>query len=214
MLHNVDESQAAIDDLVNSIKDEINVQLPCIISEVNADGTVDCLVIRHDEKKDVVFPNIPIRHMETTRAYIFLGIVKGDKGVVRFFDRSIENYKINSSTSYNNDDRRHSVNDSLFDYGFYPAQEAYAFPKDKNIAIGNKNGSFLMAVDDSGACVIKASSFVFDGPSTFNNKITVNDEISASGEITSAVDVKAANISLKEHPHGNGNLGQDTTPPK
>lgn len=232
MLNSADEEQAALNAFVRKIKDEMNGQLPCKITEVNADGSVDCLVIRNDTEKDVVFPNVPIRHLETTRAFVYLGVVRGDKGVIRFFDRSVENYKISGSQEYNQDDRQHSMSDGLFDYGFYPSDEAYAFPKDKTIAVGNKNGTFLLTVGDNGQLICTAASYEFNGKAKFNGdvefskNITVKENVTVQKnvEVTGTVhavdtiksdkDVIFGNLTGLTHKHGNGNAGQDTTTPK
>lgn len=226
MNNNVDENQAALNAFVRKIKDELNGQLPCRVTEVNADGSVDVLVIRNDEEKDVVFPNVPIRHFETTRAFIYLGVVAGDKGVIRFFDRSIEDYKTNGSTSYNGDERQHSLSDGLFEYGFYPSSEAYAFPKNKTIAVGNKNGSFLLTIGDNGQLICSAANYEFTGSVKFNDdvefvkNVAIKGDTEASGkihavkEIASDIEVKAAEKSLTLHTHKSSAPGISTSPPE
>ena len=166
-----DEEQEELEVFYRKIKDDINCQLPAIIQTVNEDGTVDCLVIRHDEEKDVTFPNIRVKHLETQRAFVFLGLEKGDRGVVRFFDRSIENYKINGSQEYNEDSRQHSLSDSSFELGFLPNSENYAFPKDKTIAVGNKNGTFLLTIGKDGQVICSAAGYEFNGKAKFNDDV-------------------------------------------
>lgn len=137
------------------LRDSVNCQLPCRVSEVNSDGTVDVFVIRNDEVPDCVFPSVPIRHLESGRAYVFLGVQKGDRGVLRYFDRSVEAYQ-EGNEAYNNDDRQHSLSDGLFELGFIPKTEAYAYPTNKTIEIGNKNGSFKLSIDPNGEIEIEA----------------------------------------------------------
>lgn len=65
----------------------------------------------------------------------------------------------------------------------------------------------------------KKGSISFDDTTetlTINvKKIVINaDEIIQNGKITATGDIKAGTISLKLHPHGNGNNGADTTAPK
>lgn len=155
---------SSLDDFINGFGNSVNVQLPAVIKTVNSDGSVDVLVIRNDEDPDVVFPNVPVKHYETQRAYIFLGLKVGDKGLIKFCDKSIEGYKQNGIDTP--DDRTHSLNDGVFEIGFYPASERYAFPADKTIEIGNKNGSFKLSVVEGGALVIESPSVLIKSPIT------------------------------------------------
>lgn len=209
----VDETQEELERFSRKLKDETNCQLPAIIQTVNEDGTVDCLVIRNDEEKNTVFPNISIKHLETNRAFVYLGVVKGDKGIIRFFDRSVENYKVDGTQDYNGDPRQHSISDSCFEIGFIPQKESYAFPKDKTIAVGNKNGSFLLTIGDNGQLICKAESYEFNGKAKFNNDVEFAAKIHAADEISSDSDVKAAGKSLKIHAHTSGAPGDPTSPP-
>ena len=135
------------------LRDSINCQLPCKITEVNADGTVDVLVFRNDGIENCVFPNVPVRHIETSRAYVFLGVKVGDRGIIRYFDRSVEAYKEGNEED-TSDIRQHSLSDGLFEVGFLPSTEAYAYPTDKTIEIGNKNGSFKLSIGEDGAITL------------------------------------------------------------
>lgn len=220
MLSKSDEEQEELEAFYRKIKDDINCQLPAIIQTVNDDGTVDCLVIRHDEEKDVTFPNIRVKHFETQRAFVFLGLEKGDRGVVRFFDRSIENYKIDGSQEYNGDSRQHSLSDSSFELGFIPNSENYAFPKDKTVAIGNKNGTFLLTIGKDGKLICSASGYEFTGPVKFNDNATFAADVEVGGkihsvdEISSDTDIKAAGKSGVSHTHKSSTPGVSTSPPE
>lgn len=141
------------------LKDSINCQLPCKITAINDDGSVDVLVFRNDNIPDCVFPNVPVRHIETSRAYVFLGLAVGDRGVIRYFDRSVEEYK-NGNEAETGDPRQHSLSDGLFEVGFVPSSERYAYPTDKTIEIGNKNGSFKLSVGADGGITITTSKDV------------------------------------------------------
>lgn len=143
-------------DFFGKLKDSINCQLPCKITAVNSDGTVDVLVCRNDNIPDCVFPNVPIRHLESSRAYVFLGLAVGDRGVIRFFDRSVEEYK-KGNEAETGDDRKHSFSDGLFELGFVPTSEAYTYPSNKTIEIGNKNGSFKLSIDTDGTITLLTS---------------------------------------------------------
>lgn len=141
------------------LRDSINCQLPCKITAINEDGTVDVLVFRNDGVKNCVFPNVPIYHIETGRAYVFLGVQVGDRGVIRYFDRSVEAYK-DGNEEDTSDIRQHSLSDGLFQIGFLPSTEKYAYPTGKTIEIGNKNGSFKLSVDPDGKIEIEAQGAI------------------------------------------------------
>lgn len=143
-----------IADVFRMIRDSVNCQLPCKITAVNSDGTVDVLVFRNDNIPDCVFPNVPVRHIETSRAYVFLGLKVGDRGVIRFFDRSVEEYK-KGNEDETGDPRLHSFSDGLFEVGFLPTTESYSFPLDKTVEIGNKNGSFKVSFAEDGGISIE-----------------------------------------------------------
>ena len=215
-----DEEQEELEIFYRKLKDDINCQLPAIIQAVNDDGTVDCLVIRHDEEKDVTFPNIRVKHLETQRAFIFLGLEKGDRGVVRFFDRSIESYKIDGNQEYNGDPRQHSLSDCNFELGFVPNSENYAFPKDKTVAVGNKNGTFLLTIGKDGQLICTAAGYEFTGPVKFNDNATfakdmeIGGKVHSAGEISSDTDVKAAGKSGVSHTHKSATPGVSTSPPE
>lgn len=142
-----------IADIFRKLRDSINCQLPCKITAVNQDGTVDVLVFRNDQIPDCVFPNVPVRHIETSRAYVFLGLQVGDRGVIRYFDRSVEEYK-KGNEAETDDPRQHSFSDGLFEIGFIPSTERYTYPTDKTIEIGNKNGSFKLSIASDGGITI------------------------------------------------------------
>ena len=143
-----------IAEVFRKIRDSVNCQLPCKITAVNSDGTVDVLVFRNDNVPDCVFPNVPVKHIETSRAYVFLGLSVGDRGVIRFFDRSVEEYK-KGNENETGDPRLHSFSDGLFEIGFVPTSEAYSFPTDKTLEIGNKNGSFKVSFGSDGEIIIE-----------------------------------------------------------
>ena len=85
---------------------------------------------------------------------MFLGLKVGDRGVVRFFDRSVEEYK-KGNEDETGDPRLHSFSDGLFEVGFLPTTESYSFPSDKTVEIGNKNGSFKVSFAEDGGITIE-----------------------------------------------------------
>lgn len=129
------------------------VQCPCQVIAVNG-NYVDVLPIINDDEKNQEVYDVKIRHLESSTAYIFLGVHVGDRGVLRFFDRSIDNYSENGSEEYNLDDRMHNVNDGCFELGFIPDNEAYVYPTDKEFEIGLKNGSIKINTDGVGELLI------------------------------------------------------------
>jgi len=182
--------------LLKTMSDNQYVQCPCKVLAVNG-NYVDVLPIINDDIENVPLYDVKVQRKESSTAYIFLGIHVGDRGVLRFFDRSIENYSVNGSEKYNQDDRMHDANDGCFELGFLPDNEAYVYPTDQEIEIGLKNKKFILSVDDAGNVNITAEKpIVVKSP-----EITVvNGDVVADG------------ISLKHHVHI-GNLGQLTSEP-
>ena len=168
------------------IKNEINCQLPAKVTKVNEDGTVNVVAIRNDKIEDCVI-TVPVIRPETARAYIMLKIATGDRGVVKFCDKSIEQYR-QGEEEYNNDDRTHSISDGIFQLGFLPNPEKFIYP-DGEIVIGLKNKTFTLSVDDKGSLTIGAAA------------VTINADVTVNGTLTATNDVLGGGISLKGHTH-------------
>lgn len=197
------------------LRDSINCQLPCKITAVNDNGTVDVLVFRNDGIENCVFPNVPIRHLETSRAYVFLGVSVGDRGVIRYFDRSVEAYKKGNEDD-TSDIRQHSLSDGLFELGFIPQTEAYVYPTDKSIEIGNKNGSFKLSIAPDGemtltttkdlsvsclnANVVASASVVVESPSVDlgsvgGQQVALNgDPVMAGGVVIGTIQASSTKV--------------------
>ena len=62
-----------LDKVLRSTTDEIYVQNPCQVVNVNG-NFVDVLLFINDEEEDFVIYNVPIVRPETQRAYIFLQV--------------------------------------------------------------------------------------------------------------------------------------------
>lgn len=182
--------------LLDTTTDEIYVQNPCKVVAVNG-NFVDVLLYINDEEPDFVIYNVPIMRPETQRAYIFLGIKEGDRGVCRFFDRSTEGY-LQSDFDYNSDDRQHDINDRVFELGFIPDAEAYVYPTNVDIEIGLKDNSAKISFANGKITIV--------GDVTHNGNLTVNGTITATGEIT------GNNINLSTHVHTDSQGGQTSTP--
>lgn len=115
--------------LSEKIKNEISCTLPARVTQVNEDGTVNVVAIRNDEIKDCVI-TVPVLRPETQRAYIQLNIAPGDRGVLKFCDKSIEEYR-KGNENYNGDDRTHSISDGIFQLGFCQAMKNLYFRMEK-----------------------------------------------------------------------------------
>lgn len=184
--------------ILNANADNQFVQCPCRVTAVSENGNyVDVLPIINDDDDNQELYDVKIRHLESARAFIFLGVKKGDRGILRFFDRSIENYSINGSEEYNEDDRMHNDNDGLFELGFVPDNESYVYPSDKEIAIGLKNQKFTLSVDNAGNINIlsqKDVNLFVSGNVTstiqgnFLSKIEGNAEITVKGKVEETIE--------------------------
>lgn len=188
------------DELVSFAKgilDSSNSCLPARVVNVNDDGSVNVVAIRNDALENCVI-TVPIIYPETQRAYIFLNIKAGDRGVVKFCDKSIENYRLTGNEEYNKDDRQHSLSDGVFQLGFLPDNEKFDFPSGE-IVIGLKNNKFTLTVDENGNLTIGASA------------VTINADVTVNGTLTATNDVIGGGISVKSHVHGGVTSGSSNT---
>lgn len=217
------------------IKNEINCQLPAKVVAVNDDGTVNVTAIRNDDIEDCVI-TIPVIQPETARAYIALKIKKGDRGVIKFCDRSIEEYRTGNENS-NGDERCHSISDGIFQLGFLPSNEKFVFP-DGEITIGLKNKKFTLTVNETGDFTISANNIIItaaktsitspieikgdidvsgnikiSGNTQTTGNISVTGKISATDVISSDTDVLAAGKSGLSHTHTSTAPGSPTSVP-
>lgn len=154
-----------------NIQESINSCLPARVVRVNEDGSVNVVAIRNDEIEDCVI-TVPVIRPETQRAYIQLAIKVGDRGIIKFCDKSIEDYRLAGSEAYNNDNRTHSISDGIFQLGFLPDNEKFIFPEGE-IVIGLKNQTFTLSVDENGNLTmitkninLKATQITIDSPKT------------------------------------------------
>lgn len=188
-----------LNNFAKAIQESVNCCLPARVVQVNKDGSVNVVAIRNDKIDDCVI-TIPVIRPETQRAYIYLGLKQGDRGVVKFLDKSIEDYRITGSEAYNGDDRVHSISDGVFQLGFLPDNEKFVFPEGE-LVIGLKNNTFTLNVNENGGLTISAKSF------------TINSDVTINGTLTATTDVVGGGISLKNHTHsgvtaGSGNTGK------
>lgn len=211
----MNESQELIR-LAEEIAENVNCGLPARVVQVNDDGSVNVVAIRNDEIEDCVI-TVPIMRPETARAYIYFAIKKGDRGTLRFMDKSIENYRQDGSEMYNNDNRAHSISDGVFEIGFLPSSEHFAFPEGE-FSIGLKSGSFVMTVAEDGKVTATAPLWTINGDIVHNGNLTRtgNTEQTGDAHITGTVtvdtDCVSAGKSGANHTH-TGNLGSPTSSP-
>lgn len=159
--------------------DELYVQLPAEITKVSPDGNYVSAILRiNDNEPDIEVHHIRVRHLESKRAYIYLGMKKGDFGVVRFFDRSTEAY-LKSDYDYNSDDRQHDINDRCFELGFIPDKEAYVYPENVDIEIGMKNNSAKISFANGNITII-GTNLITQGNMTHTGNLTVNGTLTAT----------------------------------
>ena len=144
-----------IQKFVNRLSKLINVQSPAQIKKVNSDGTVNVEVFRNDEIENQLVIGIKIKHLESGRGFIHLGVAEGDFGVVRYFDTSIDDY-IEGITEYNYDDRIHDSNDACFELGFVPNPSSYIYPSGE-VTIGSKTGSALITINGDNINIVGGS---------------------------------------------------------
>lgn len=183
--------------LAKGILDSVNSCLPAKVMQVNSDGTVNVLVIRNDKIDNCVI-TVPVLRPETQRAYIQLNIKTGDKGVVKFCDKSIEGYRLTGNESYDGDDRQHSFSDGIFQLGFLPDNEKFVFP-DGEIVIGLKNNKCQIIIDESGNLTFNAE------------KVTFNSDVDINGKVTATDEIQSGNIKLTKHTHGGVTSGNSNT---
>lgn len=193
------------DKVLSSTTDELYVQNPCKVVGVHG-NYVDVLLYINDEEPDFVIYNVPIMRTETQRAYIFLGIKEGDRGVCRFFDRSTEAY-LQSDFDYNSDERQHDINDRCFELGFIPDKEAYEYLTTAELELGLKSGNCKISIATDGTLnIVSTVATTVTAPTvTINGNVIVNGTIEATGEIT------GNSIPLSSHKHLGVTTGTSTS---
>ena len=175
---------------VEYIKNSVNCQCPAQIDKVNDDGTVDIIVFRNDEIDNAKIPHVKIKHLESGRAFIHLGVAEGDYGVVKYFDRNIQDY-LDGQVGYNYDTRSHDTNDACFELGFVPNPSTYIFPSGE-VTIGSKTGSALITINGDNIN-IKGGNISING-----SNVTINGNTTIDGK------------KFLQHQHSNGNQGANT----
>ena len=204
MLYKEEDSYNAFDSIIQALKESINCALPCRVESVNG-NYVDVLMIRNDEIEDTVISNVPVKRPETQRAYIFLGLRKGDRGTLTFYDKSISDY-VKGDEGYNGETRCHSIQDRSFSLGFVPDNEAYVYPSNADIEIGLKDGSAKINLTN-GIITLAGQNLQINAPNSTiqGDNITISSSNVSIGSNTT-IDGKV----FLEHTHSNGNQGSPT----
>ena len=182
-------------DILNGLSGELLVEKPCEIVKVNSQYSVD--IKYYDNNEPDYLYNVPVKHLQTQSAFIFLGLKEGDCGTVRFFDNDVTGY-YQASEYVSNEERRHDINDNLFSLGFYPSSKQYLFP-DGDIVIGTTSGAVINLTDT--------------GISITGGDITITGigNVSISGaSVTLGSDTTIDGKKFLEHTHSNGNEGSPT----
>ena len=177
--------QESFDKILEGLSGAILVEKPCKIINVHSQNCVD--IEYYDSNKADVIYKVPVKHIQTNKGYIFLGLNVGDRGTVCFLDNDISQYY---NGNYGNIRRKHNINDGLYSCGFYPLKEQYVFPQG-DVVIGTTSGA-----------TINLSS----------NAISITGgEITISGsKINLASDTTIDGKNFLEHTHSNGNDGNPT----
>ncbi len=171
----------SLNDLLNGLSGNVLVEKPCTITKVNSQYSVDIEYLTNNNQKDFLY-NVPVKHLQSQKAFVFLGLNKGDKGTVRFFDTDVtEYYHGGEYTAIGG--RNHDINDNLFSLGFYPKKEHYIFPSG-DVVIGTKDGALINLTGQ--AITITGGNITIGSNTTIDGKVFL------------------------EHTHSNGNQGNPT----
>lgn len=187
---------------------EINCVRVAIVEEFNAENlTVKCkiankMVLGVDEsgiQKTQDYPPIyaKVQFLGWGNIGITYPIQVGTEGILLFSDREIESWFINGGVNPLSYDRCHAMTDAIFICGLR------SLPNMIEIAQNCLSLFYLTS-----------NIQIADGTITLNGDTTINGNLVVNGNINATGDIVAGQISLKNHVHGNGNEGQDTTKPK
>lgn len=169
--------EEALDDIFNGFSSQTLVEKPCVVSRVIDNYTVDITYYDNNEPNTLV--NVPVKHLQTNTAFIFLALKVGDCGTVRFFDNDVTAY-YNGSDVASDEDRMHDLNDNCYTYGFYPSVKHYVFPE-SDIAIGTVDGG-LITISGSNV-TISGGKTVIDGVNFLNHTHSNGNQGNPTGAV-------------------------------
>ncbi|WOE32188.1 MULTISPECIES: Gp138 family membrane-puncturing spike protein [unclassified Acinetobacter] len=192
--------------------------LPCAVENYNPDAvTVDVQpliqipILTEDGGLDLislpVIPDVPVVFQRAGGFAITFPIKKGDECLVKFSDRNIDLWWKNGGIQPPFDNRKHDLSDGFAYFG--PQSQVKKIPdiSTEDLEIRNDAGTCKIQVTPDGVINFIGTKSVFHHPVEMKSTLDVDDVIK------SLVDVLAASISLKDHPHGgvqpgNGNTGK------
>ena len=190
--------------------DNIWVQCPCRVESVNG-NYVNVLAIVNDEEIDVTHYNVPIKRDETKNGYLYFQIVEGDYGTLRFYDRSIEDYK-KGDERWNGDFRQHSIQDKCFELGFIPDNSAYQYTTTALIELGCKDGLTNIQLNN-GEITINSTNVVVNTTNATMNADNV--VMSANSATMNVINTKIkGNIDIEGNVDVIGTLSADVVIPR
>lgn len=181
------KSTDCLNDIFAGVSQSTLVEKPCKITKIYSPYLVD-VEYYNNYKKDFLY-KVPVKHLQTASAFVFLGLKIGDCGTVRFLDNDISYYNKGSEDT-GTDKRCHNINDGLFSLGFYPSSEQYVLPEGE-VVIGTNSGTLITLNNgdisiSGGNVVIQASTVQIDSDTTIDG------------------------VKFLEHSHTNGNNGANT----
>ncbi len=183
----VRNSNDVLNDVINGISSAILVEKPCKIINIHSQYCVD--IEYYDNNVADCLYKVPVKHIQTSKAYVYLGLSVGDRGTVRFFDTDVSNYKSGSSKT-GGAVRRHNINDNIFTCGFYPSPSQYLFPSG-DVVIGTTSGAQI-SISGNEVAIVGGSISITGGTVTLDGNTTIDGKV------------------FLEHTHSNGNEGSPT----
>jgi len=175
----------SLNNIIEGISADTLVEKPCKIIKIHSQYCVD--VEYFDNNISDVLYKVPVKHIQSGQAYVFLGLNVGDRGTVRFFDNDVSQYYYGVSAKVK---RKHNINDNIFSYGFYPAKEQYIFPQG-DVVIGTRSGASINLTGNN--ISINGGDITITGAS-----VTLGEKTTIDGKV------------FLEHTHSNGNNGSPT----
>lgn len=167
--------EEALGDIFDGFSSQTFVEKPCVVTNVIDQYTVD--VTYYDNNQANLLVRVPVKHLQTNSAYVFLGLKEGDCGTVRFFDNDVNSYYDGDAVA-STEERTHDINDNCYTYGFYPSASQYIFPEG-DIVIGTTAGATINITEKE--IKINAETIIVENEATI--------DITSDSDIT--VDAKA-----------------------
>ena len=170
--------EEALGDIFDGFSSQTFVEKPCVITNVIDQYTVD--VTYYDNNEANLLVRVPVKHLQTNSAYVFLGLKEGDCGTVRFFDNDVNSYYDGDAVA-STEERTHDINDNCYTYGFYPAASQYIFP-DGDIVIGTTAGATINITEKE--IKINAETIIVENEATIDITSDSDITIKTDGELS------------------------------